>query len=45
MLAITVLDTCYRVYLGAVLGTVMFLVCVFVFFKGIQGVRFLNDNK
>lgn len=45
LFVITILDMCYRVYLGAVLGTVIFLVCAFVFFKGIQVVRFLNNEK
>lgn len=45
LFVITILDTCYRIYLGAILGTIIFLVCAFVFFKGIQAARYLQNEK
>lgn len=45
LFVVTVLDTCYRIYLGSVLGTFIFLVCIFVFFKGIQAARYLQNEQ
>ncbi|MCQ2019646.1 hypothetical protein [Clostridium butyricum] len=45
LFVVTILDTCYRIYLGVVLGSVIFVACTFVLFKGLQGARYLQNKS